>query len=185
MKNTLKIAITTLVSALLVAPNLAFSHENGTRVHDRLQRQLEALREQAVAALVRAIARHGLQGLEVYPADAIGTGRFGSTNSNFMGVTLASTGLRLPDEGDMAAPANPSPEGRACQAVFRQLLLCAAELAGVSGAPPSRPVRTPLLRRAADRRGHARTHHPRDRDDRRRPDRGYGTHDAQAHGDRG
>lgn len=101
--------------------------------HDRLQRQLEALREQAAAALVRAIVRHGLQGLEVYPANAIGTGRFGSTNSNFMGVTLASTVLRLPDEGDIAAPANPSPEGRACQAVFRQLLLCAAELAGVSG----------------------------------------------------
>lgn len=43
MKNTVKIAITTLVSALLVAPNLAFSHENGTRVHDRLQRQQQRI----------------------------------------------------------------------------------------------------------------------------------------------
>jgi V/A-type H+-transporting ATPase subunit D len=101
--------------------------------HDRLQREFEALRQQAAAALVRAVARHGLQGLEVYPADAIEAGRFDTVTSNFMGVMLASTGLQLPDGGSEAAPANPSPEVRACQAVFHQLLLRAAGLAGVSG----------------------------------------------------
>ena len=114
---------------LLLAAELLHQLED----YDRLQREFELLRQQAVAALVQAIARHGLQGLEVYPADAIGAGHFDSTTSNFMGVTLASAGLRLPEGDSGASPVNPSPAVRACQAAFRELLLRAAELAGVSG----------------------------------------------------
>jgi V/A-type H+-transporting ATPase subunit D len=101
--------------------------------YDRLQREFELLRQQAAAALVHAVARHGMQGLEVYPAAVIEAGHFDSTTSNFMGVTLADTGLGLPEGDSGAAPANPSPEVRACQAAFRELLLRAAGLAGVSG----------------------------------------------------
>jgi V/A-type H+-transporting ATPase subunit D len=74
-----------------------------------------------------------MQGLEVYPAAVIEAGRFDSTTSNFMGVMLADTGLGLPEGDSGAAPANPSPEVRACQAAFRELLQRAAGLAGVSG----------------------------------------------------
>jgi V/A-type H+-transporting ATPase subunit D len=101
--------------------------------HDRLQHDFEALRQQAVTALVRAVSRHGLQGLELYPAADIGEARFSTVISNFMGVLLADTGLQLRDGDSGAAPANPSPEARACQALFRELLMRASELAGVSG----------------------------------------------------
>ena len=101
--------------------------------HDRLQHDFEVLRQQAVTALVRAVSRHGLQGLELYPADDIGEARFYTVISNFMGVSLADTGLQLRDGDSGAAPANPSSEARACQALFREQLMRASELAGVSG----------------------------------------------------
>jgi V/A-type H+-transporting ATPase subunit D len=101
--------------------------------YDRLQREFERLRLQAVAALAQAVAWHGLQGLEVYPADDIGTGRLDATTSNFMGVTLASTQLRLPEGDGVAASADASPAARACQVAFRALLSHAAVIAGVSG----------------------------------------------------
>ena len=101
--------------------------------YDRLQREFETLRQQAVHALVQAVARHGLQGLEVYPADNIEAGQFNCETSNFMGVTLARAGMRLPDADTGKMPANPSAAVRACQAAFRELLLRAAQLAGVSG----------------------------------------------------
>jgi V/A-type H+-transporting ATPase subunit D len=101
--------------------------------HDRLQGEFETLRQQAMKTLVQAVARHGLQGLELYPADDIGAVRFYTVISNFMGVSLADTGLQLPADDNATSAANPSPEVRACQALFRDLLLRASELAGVSG----------------------------------------------------
>ena len=118
-----------VIKRLLLAAELLRQLEE----YDRLQREFELLRQQAAAALVHAVARHGMQGLEVYPAAVIEAGRFDSTTSNFMGVMLADTGLGLPEGDSGAAPANPSPEVRACQAAFRELLLRAAGLAGVSG----------------------------------------------------
>ena len=91
------------------------------------------LDEKRLLALVQAVARHGLQGLELYPADNIGAARFYTVISNFMGVSLADTGLQLPADDSAASAANPSPEVRACQALFHDLLLRASELAGVSG----------------------------------------------------
>ena len=65
--------------------------------------------------------------------DDIGAARFYTVISNFMGVSLADTGLQLPTDDSAASAANPSPEVRACQALFHDLLLRASELAGVSG----------------------------------------------------
>ena len=62
--------------------------------YDRLLREVNQLRRQAVSALVHAVSQHGLQGLSVYPAAAIETARFDTDTRNFMGVMLAA-GLTL------------------------------------------------------------------------------------------
>ena len=101
--------------------------------YDRLLQELEALRQQAVGALVHAVSQHGLQGLSVYPATAIETGLFETTTRNFMGVVLADTHLQLPEDSSAVAAACPSSEARACQVVFRKLLGVSSQMAGLSG----------------------------------------------------
>lgn len=101
--------------------------------YDRLRQKLEQLRQQAVSALLHAVAQHGLQGLSVYPAAAIETAQFDTATRNFMGVMLADTRLQLPDDSSPDTAASPSSEARACQWVFRKLLVVSSELAGVSG----------------------------------------------------
>jgi len=101
--------------------------------YDQLRRELEQLRQQAVSALVHAVAQHGLQGLSVYPAAAIETARFDTETRNFMGVMLAATSLQLPDDGAAATAACPSTEARTCQQAFRKLLEVSSRLAGISG----------------------------------------------------
>jgi len=101
--------------------------------YERLLQELEQLRLQAVSAMARAVAQHGLQGLGIYPASTIETARFDTAIRNFMGVMLADTRLRLPDESDADAAVCPSSEARACQLVFRKLLRVGGQLAGISG----------------------------------------------------
>jgi V/A-type H+-transporting ATPase subunit D len=101
--------------------------------YDRLHGQLERLREQAVSALARAIAQHGLQGLGVYPAAVLETVGFEMETRNFMGVMLAATRLQLAQDNEADGAACPSTEARSCQEAFRQLLEVSSQLAGISG----------------------------------------------------
>jgi V/A-type H+-transporting ATPase subunit D len=101
--------------------------------YDRLQQEFEQLRQQAVTALLHAVAQHGLQGLSVYPAAAIKTAGFETETRNFMGVMLASTRLQLLDDGATVTAACPSSEAHACQLAFRKLLEVSSRMAGISG----------------------------------------------------
>lgn len=101
--------------------------------YDRLLREIETLRQQAVGALASAITQHGLQGLSVYPAAAIDTARFNADTHNFMGVMLVDTRLQLPEERPVESAAGSVSEARACQLAFRKLLEASSRLAGVSG----------------------------------------------------
>lgn len=101
--------------------------------YDRLLREVEQLRQQAVSALVHAVSQHGLQGLSVYPAAAIATARFDTDTRNFMGIMLTDTSLQLPDDSAMETAACPSTEAHTCQQAFRKLLEASGRLAGISG----------------------------------------------------
>jgi V/A-type H+/Na+-transporting ATPase subunit D len=101
--------------------------------YDRLQQEFEQLRQQAVTALLNAVAQHGLQGLSVYPAAAIETARFDTDSRNFMGVMLTDTRMQLADDAAVVTAACLSSEARACQLAFRKLLEVSGRLAGISG----------------------------------------------------
>ena len=100
--------------------------------HGLLQRRFIALHDAAAVALQRAVARHGLQGLQLYPPSDPGQAQPVLRKRSLMGVRLQDASW--PDAAMAAAPAAfPSPEAEACRAAYRALLRAATELAGVTG----------------------------------------------------
>ena len=69
------------------------------------QRAFAATWERAVAALQAAVARHGLEGLQVYPPADLGTAKVRRATRSLMGVALQ-------DAEWLGAPGNGGPCGR-------------------------------------------------------------------------
>lgn len=100
--------------------------------HGRLQREFLALEALAMAALQAAVARHGLDGLQVYPANGMAKARVASRLHGLMGVRLQQA--ELDAQATPAAPAvNASPEAEACRRAFAALMAPATPLAALSG----------------------------------------------------
>ncbi len=100
--------------------------------YGRLQREFIGLHEAAMAALQAAVARHGLEGLQVQPPADLSQAQLTRRTRSLMGVPLqAAEALAA------AAPAppavNPSPEAQACRRAFAALLAAAAPLAALAG----------------------------------------------------
>ena len=100
--------------------------------YDALADHIERLRGEAGRALRAAIARHGLEGVQCYPAVAGSETELQLTRGSLMGVKLQEAELLSAAERIEAA-ANPTPEAEACRRVFRELLLQSARLAALSG----------------------------------------------------
>jgi V/A-type H+-transporting ATPase subunit D len=100
--------------------------------HDTLQRTFLKSHAEAVAALRAAIARHGLQGLEVNPGAELSEAEVQKSSRFLMGVRLQEAELRTGDTAPVV-PVNPSPEATSCRRAFLDLLRHAATLGAVSG----------------------------------------------------
>jgi len=100
--------------------------------HAELEAALRAAHEAAMAALQAALARHGLEGLQVQTASGQASSRLDKEQWSLMGVHLQQASWTAAEE---AAPAavNPSPEVRACRQAFGALTAAAAPLAAVTG----------------------------------------------------
>jgi V/A-type H+/Na+-transporting ATPase subunit D len=100
--------------------------------HARLQKAFLVAWDAAMAALQAAVARHGLEGLQIHAPADMGEARVQRTPRSLMGVRLQEATL----EG-VARPAPPaldrSPEAEACRLAFGPLVAQAAELAAVAG----------------------------------------------------
>lgn len=100
--------------------------------HDALQRGFLAVYATALASLQAAVARHGLHGLQVYPAADLSTAQVRCTARALMGVRLQDAALAA--DACPAAPAfDASPEAEACRRAFAALLDAAAPLAATVG----------------------------------------------------
>lgn len=100
--------------------------------HDALQRRFLVAYATAVASLQAAVARHGLHGLQVYPAADLSSAEVRCTSRTLTGVWLQDAALSA--DARPAAPAfDASPEAEACRRVFAVLLDAAAPLAAVEG----------------------------------------------------
>jgi V/A-type H+-transporting ATPase subunit D len=100
--------------------------------YNALRRDFVATHSAATDALEAAIARHGLHGLQVYPAVNIAGAKLRDTRRALMGVRLQEVALDV--DAVAALPAlDPSPEAETCRRAFAALLGAAASLAAVAG----------------------------------------------------
>jgi V/A-type H+-transporting ATPase subunit D len=97
-----------------------------------LAQALREANEQATRALVSAIARHGLEGLQLYPAGDLGDARLDVRQRSLMGVALVEAKCTT---APVARPAaiDASPEAERCRAACAALVGPAAALAAVAG----------------------------------------------------
>jgi V/A-type H+-transporting ATPase subunit D len=97
-----------------------------------LRRDFVEFHAAAVAALEAAIARHGLHGLQVYPAADLSASRLRGARRAVMAVRVQEVVF---DAGSPPAlPAmDPSPEAEACRRAFTALLVAAGPLAASAG----------------------------------------------------
>lgn len=99
--------------------------------YQELAAALQALDAASRDALKRAIGRHGLQGLQCYPAADPAPAALRIETRKLMRVSLQSAEL---SPGAAAADAvNPSPEADDCRARYAELVRAAARLAAVRG----------------------------------------------------
>lgn len=103
------------------------------REHQRMHAELvERLRE-ARGALRDALLRHGLDGLQAYPAAPVEPAAPSTDRARFLGVPVLATGFApRAGRGDDAA-IDASPEARACRDAFAALLGPLAQLAASAG----------------------------------------------------
>lgn len=95
--------------------------------------EFRAHQQAAMDALRVAVARHGLEGLSLYPGAGV-TLPAPPRAYNFLGVRLLAA-LEQPDPppGETAPADDPSPQARRCAEAFHRLLLRARDLALLSG----------------------------------------------------
>jgi V/A-type H+-transporting ATPase subunit D len=95
-------------------------------------RDLERARAEAVAALKAALARHGLDELQVHPPAEASGARLERRPRSVMGVRLLAT-RRIAEEPVAAPAVADSPEAGACRKAFDRLATACAALAGSAG----------------------------------------------------
>jgi V/A-type H+-transporting ATPase subunit D len=100
--------------------------------YDRINGELHSAFTAARDALHAAVTRHGLEGLQVYPAMAMPDARLDLTRRSVLGLPLQAVAL---DQGQPLSPAalHASPEAERCRQAFAGLVPLAAALAGISG----------------------------------------------------
>lgn len=96
-----------------------------------MRKQFRREYREAAGTLREAIGRHGLQGLQVYPAGSLTGGTISAKRRRFLGVPLQSAELELPEQPPREA-VDPSPEARNCAAAFAAVLAHSAALAAAT-----------------------------------------------------
>jgi V/A-type H+-transporting ATPase subunit D len=97
-----------------------------------IDRELVAAQRVATAALQAAVARHGLEDLQLYPPLAQEDATLARRSRSVMGVRLQDVEWQ---PARQAAPVSvqPSPEAEACRRAYVALIAVAARLAAISG----------------------------------------------------
>lgn len=101
--------------------------------YETLMQQYEMLRATAEAALVMAIRRHGLHGVQAYPGTYLEDAHLQMEKRKFMGVTLYNSSLTLPEVPEPGTICYPTHEAEFCRSRFVSLTQLAAKLSAMSG----------------------------------------------------
>jgi len=102
----------------------------------RYEEEMTAFREayaEAAASLQAAVARHGLEGLELYPpAPALG-GEMQLRSRSVLGVIVHEMDFEMGEQEPPSPSVEQSPEAEKCRIVFRDLVPRASRLAALVG----------------------------------------------------
>lgn len=102
----------------------------------RYEEEMNAFRrryDEAARMLQAAVARHGLEGLELYPRAVDSCPELQIESRSVLGVSLHTAALKTTGEPPPAAAVNASPEAEACRKAFVDLIPRAARLAALTG----------------------------------------------------
>lgn len=102
------------------------------RDYERLSAVLKQALVDAANALHGALARHGLEGLQRYPAADAAGAALAVGRRRLMGVPLQEASLEAAGEPALE-PVNPSPEAEACRAAHARAMALGAQLAALWG----------------------------------------------------
>jgi V/A-type H+-transporting ATPase subunit D len=102
------------------------------RRFDAAMAGLRELQRAARAALGAAILRHGLEGLQCYPAPAPGAIEVRTARRSLLGVLVCEATLERAATG-IPVPVLPSPEAEACRARFVAVIEQLTRLAAMAG----------------------------------------------------
>ena len=102
------------------------------KIYQQLSGELVAANKQAAAALARAVERHGLDQLQLYPKPPPPVLPV-SERSVFLGLVMLSAAPPPPAEPGTQDTIDPSPESKTCRAAFEKLLWASADLAARAG----------------------------------------------------
>ncbi len=91
------------------------------------------LHDKAREAASTAMVRHGLHGLQVYPAEPLENARFQVTTQSYLGVSVSEGELSLAAAEQSSHAELPSPEAENCRKLFNEMLPLAAVLAAIVG----------------------------------------------------
>lgn len=89
----------------------------------------DELHELAAAALARAVGRHGLDGLGIYPVVPLDEAALPLQETRFLGVNLLDGSFEAGEREEPPPAVNPSPEAERCREAFATLVPLGFELA--------------------------------------------------------
>ncbi|HSS62816.1 MAG TPA: V-type ATP synthase subunit D [Gammaproteobacteria bacterium] len=92
-----------------------------------------ALHDEGREAVASAAIRHGLHGLQVYPAEPLEDAQVRTSSQSYLGVSVIQSELLLPLPERPPYAELPSPEAEICRRLFTEMLPLAAELAAMVG----------------------------------------------------
>ena len=102
----------------------------------RYESEMERFRKahaRASEALRGAVARHGVEGLELYPVASIPCDELRVESRSVLGVAMHTPAWEMGDGMTAETAAYGSPEAEACRGAFTDAVLCSARLAVFSG----------------------------------------------------
>lgn len=101
-------------------------------IHAGLERTMLETHDAAVKALQAAVARHGVEELQVHPPLDQAGATIERHARSIMGVPLLDVSWQ-PARARAAPSVRPSPEAETCRRAFVELIVASARLAGVNG----------------------------------------------------
>lgn len=87
----------------------------------------------AIQALQRAVGRHGIHGLEIYPPESAAWQAVQRESRSVLGLKLETASLERHKDADQKLVINASPEAEEARRLFARLIPFAARLAAISG----------------------------------------------------